>query len=428
MNQIHPAVVGLGYVGLPLAVALGRSEFAPVIGFDVSAHRIARLLEHHDATGEVSSEELRAATIRFTTDETVLSDANFIIVAVPTPTDEANRPDYRYIDAASEIVGRNLRAGSIVVFESTVDPGTTENRCAPIIERTSGLAWGRDWKIGYSPERINPGDKLHTLQTVIKVVAGEDAESLETIAHLYAAIVPAGIFRAASIKVAEMAKASENTQRDGLIALMNELALMCRRLGISIWDVLAAAGTKWNFVHVEPGMPGGHCIPEDPHFLAECAARLGFYSDMILAGRRRNDEMACALADHAIESLAVNGVQVHGNRVLVCGVTYKPNVRDVRNSQVRKVIGRFRSHGFHVTAYDPVMGQETPDFGQQETIFRLEEGEPFNIVFLASPHQQLVEQAEALVARIADHGVFYDYKNIIGSERISNSSVAYVTL
>ncbi|MFO7577399.1 MAG: nucleotide sugar dehydrogenase, partial [Pelovirga sp.] len=326
------ALVGLGYVGLPLAAAFGRQ--AQVIGLDISARKIAELHNGFDATGELSSADLASTCIDFTSDAARLSEASFIIVTVPTPIDGNKRPDLTPVISASRTIGRNLRPGSIVVFESTVYPGVTEEICVPLLEEESGLRCGVDFKVGYSPERINPGDKVHTVDKIIKVVSGQDAQTLDTIASVYELVVTAGVHRAPSIKVAEAAKVIENTQRDLNIALMNELALIFGRLGISTRDVLAAAGTKWNFLRFTPGLVGGHCIGVDPYYLTYKAEEIGYNPQVILAGRRINDGMAKHVAEMTVKNLIHADKAVKGARVLVLGLTFKENVPDIRNSKV----------------------------------------------------------------------------------------------
>ena len=295
------AVVGLGYVGLPLAVAFGKK--APVIGFDISRRRIEELRRREDRTREVSAADLAEAQVEYTTDPAALKRSDFIIVTVPTPVDDAKQPDLSCLLSASEIVGGQLRPGAIVVFESTVYPGVTEDVCVPALERASGLACGRDFKVGYSPERINPGDREHTLERVVKVVAGMDAETLETVARVYGAVAGRGVFKAASIKTAEAAKVIENTQRDLNIALMNELAMIFHRMGLDTAQVLEAAATKWNFLSFKPGLVGGHCISVDPYYLTQKAERLGYHPQVILAGRRINDGMAKYVAEQTVKLL-----------------------------------------------------------------------------------------------------------------------------
>jgi len=347
------AVVGLGYVGLPVAVEFGKHF--PTVGLDLSREKIDAYLRHVDPTGEVSSEELKASTyFRPTTDPTALRDADFVVVAVPTPVDEAHIPDFSPLIGASHSVGSNLKRGAVVVYESTVYPGATEEVCIPILEKRSGFTWKKDFFVGYSPERINPGDKQHTLTNITKVVSGDTPETLETVARMYGTIVEAGVHKASSIKVAEAAKVIENTQRDLNIALVNELSLIFHRLGIDTLEVLRAAGTKWNFLHFRPGLVGGHCIGVDPYYLTHKAESLGYHPQVILAGRRINDGMGKYIAEQTVKLMIQSGASVKGANVLVLGLTFKENCPDLRNSKVIDVIHELQSYGIHVHVHDPV--------------------------------------------------------------------------
>ena len=346
------AVVGLGYVGLPLAVAFGKKSH--VIGFDSSQARVESLRKHVDRTNEVASEDLAATDIEYSTDPASLKKADFIIVAVPTPINHARRPDLNPLDRASRTVGANLSKGTIVVYESTVYPGVTEDFCAPILEQASGLKCGKDFFIGYSPERINPGDKTHTLERIIKVVSGQTPEVLDVVASVYESVVKAGVHRAANIKTAEAAKVIENTQRDLNIALVNELALIFDRIGIDTIDVLEAAGTKWNFLPFRPGLVGGHCIGVDPYYLTHKAEELGYHPQVILAGRRINDNMGSYVAQKAIKFLVCQGVNPNGARVGVLGLTFKEDVPDLRNSKVVDIIHELRDFQLNTLVCDPM--------------------------------------------------------------------------
>jgi UDP-N-acetyl-D-galactosamine dehydrogenase len=347
------AIVGLGYVGLPLAVAFGKQR--KTIGYDLSEGKIANYRIGIDATGEVSTQSLQAASLlEFTTDPARLGEAKFIIVAVPTPVDSAHQPDFRPLIAASESVGRHMRRGATVVYESTVYPGATEEVCVPILERHSGLKWKEGFHVGYSPERINPGDKLHTLATITKIVAGDTAESLAGIAALYESIVAAGVYRVSAIAVAEAAKVIENTQRDLNIALMNELAIIFDRLGLDTLEVLEAAGTKWNFLPFRPGLVGGHCIGVDPYYLTHKAEMAGYHPQVILAGRRINDGMGKYIAEQAVKTMIRSGSSIRGARVNVLGLTFKENCPDLRNSRVVDVITELREYGCEVFVHDPL--------------------------------------------------------------------------
>ena len=347
------AVVGLGYVGLPLAVEFGKQY--STIGFDLSTAKVAAYQKGVDPTGEVSSDELRAATgLRFTTDASALREADVIVVAVPTPVDEAHQPDFRPLLSASASVGGNLKRGATVVFESTVYPGATEEICVPVIERHSGMSWKRDFFVGYSPERINPGDKEHSLTRITKVVSGDTPKTLERVASLYASIITAGVYRVSSISVAEAAKVIENTQRDLNIALMNELALLFHKMGIDTTEVLEAAGTKWNFLPFRPGLVGGHCIGVDPYYLTHKADRLGYHPQVILAGRRINDGMGKYVAEQTVKHMIQGGSPVKGEHVTVLGLTFKEDCPDIRNSRVIDVVHELASYGLTVHVHDPV--------------------------------------------------------------------------
>ena len=347
------AVVGLGYVGLPLAAAFGKSS--PTIGYDLSVRKIDEIRAFKDSSGTVSEEELRAATQLTVTHRAAdLAQADFIIVAVPTPIDSARKPDFAPLVSASETIGLNMKRGAIVIFESTVYPGATEEVCIPVLERSSGMHWRRDFHIGYSPERINPGDKQHVLENTVKVVAGDSPAVLEQVASLYEQVVAAGVHRVSSIKVAEAAKVIENTQRDLNIALMNELAVIFNMIGLDTIEVLEAAGTKWNFLSFRPGLVGGHCIGVDPYYLTYKAEMLGYHPDVILAGRRINDSMGKYVAEQTVKQLIKAGSQIKGARVNVLGITFKEDVPDVRNSKVADLIRELQSYGVEVHVHDPV--------------------------------------------------------------------------
>jgi UDP-N-acetyl-D-galactosamine dehydrogenase len=347
------AVVGLGYVGLPLTVAFG-TRF-PVIGFDVNEAKVESLRRGIDPTGELSRKEVEAANINYTTNAGELRKASFIVVAVPTPIERHKKPDLTPLVSASAAVGDNLTPGTVVVFESTVYPGVTEEVCGPILAKRSGLRPGVDFKLGYSPERINPGDKEHSLERIVKVVAGQDAETLAVVAQVYELVIEAGVHQAPSIPVAEAAKVIENTQRDLNIALMNELAVIFNRLGIETRDVLKAAGTKWNFLPFTPGLVGGHCIGVDPYYLTYKAEEVGYPPQVILAGRAINDGMGKYVAENMVKGLIRCGKAVRGSRVLVLGLTFKENVSDLRNSRVKDVIDELREYGIEVAAHDPLV-------------------------------------------------------------------------
>jgi len=345
------AVIGLGYVGLPVAVAFGR-QGTPVIGFDIDAARVHELQSGRDRTHEVEPHDLAHAELRFTSSPADIAGADFFIVTVPTPIDQARRPDLTALLRASKTVGAALKRGDIVVFESTVYPGATEEDCVPILEQASGLAAGRDFTVGYSPERINPGDKAHRFETIKKVVAGQDARTLEVVAAVYGSVVTAGLHKAPSIKVAEAAKVIENAQRDLNIAFMNELSAIFHELGIDTKDVLTAAGTKWNFLNFTPGLVGGHCIGVDPYYLTYRAQKAGYHPDVILAGRRINDSIGVRVARECLRCLLKAGTRA--DLVTVLGLTFKENVVDIRNSQVADIVREFQSFGIDVQVHDPL--------------------------------------------------------------------------
>ncbi len=345
------ALVGLGYVGMPIAVAFAKK--VPVIGFDLNREKIAKYREGHDPTGEVGDEEIRNTAVDFTSDETRLKEASFIIVAVPTPINSDKTPDLAPVEGASVIVGRNLAKGSIVVYESTVYPGVTEDICIPILEKESGLKCGVDFYVGYSPERINPGDKAHRLENIKKIVSGMNSETLEEIAKVYELVIKAGVHRASSIKVAEAAKVVENSQRDINIAFMNELAMVFDRMDIDTQEVIEAMNTKWNALGFYPGLVGGHCIGVDPYYFVYEAEKLGYHSQIILAGRKINDDMAGYVADVIIRQLVLANKKVKQSKVLILGITFKENCPDTRNSKVNDIIQRLNEFGIEPLVSDP---------------------------------------------------------------------------
>ena len=346
------AVIGLGYVGLPLVVEFGKKT--RTIGFDLSAHKVASCQRGKDPSRELSDEQMRAAVrAEYSTDPAALGDADFILIAVPTPVDDAHRPDLTPLISASEAAGRHLKKGAIVVYESTVYPGATEEVCVPALERASGLKWKQDFFVGYSPERINPGDRERTLTKIIKVVSGDTPATLEKVAALYQSIVEPGVHRTSSIKAAEACKVIENTQRDLNIALMNELAIIFDRVGIDTGEVLEAAGTKWNFLKFKPGLVGGHCIGVDPYYLTHKAEMLGYHPQVILAGRRINDGMGKFIAEQTIKQMIAAGSYVKGARVNVLGLTFKENCPDLRNSKVMDILNELKCYGVEVFVHDP---------------------------------------------------------------------------
>ena len=405
------AVVGLGYVGLPLAVEFGKRY--PTIGFDLSEKKIAAYRNFVDPTGEVSPAELRAASrLRVTTDASHLAEADFIIVAVPTPVDQAHRPDFGPLLAASETVGKNLKRGAIVVFESTVYPGATEEICVPVVERASGMRWRHDFFVGYSPERINPGDKEHSLTRITKVVSGDLPETLEKVAALYGSIVEAGVHRASSIKVAEAAKVIENTQRDLNIALINELALIFHKIGIDTTEVLEAAGTKWNFLNFRPGLVGGHCIGVDPYYLTHKADMLGYHPQVILAGRRINDGMGKYVADQTIKLMIQAESAVNGAAVNVLGLTFKENCPDLRNSRVIDVIRELSAFGARVHVHDPVADPAEALHEYGLTLTSWEELPRADAMVCAVAHHALKQRSmDDVAAKLGPNGVYVDVKS-----------------
>jgi UDP-N-acetyl-D-galactosamine dehydrogenase len=404
------AVIGLGYVGLPLAVEFGKRY--RTIGFDLAADKIAAYRERRDPTGEVSGADLAAAErLEVTSDPAALAAADFVIVAVPTPIDDAHQPDFRPLLSASESVGRNLKRGAIVVFESTVYPGATEEVCVPVIEQHSGLVWKRDFFVGYSPERINPGDKEHTLTRIVKVVAGDTPRTLDRVAAMYGSVVGAGVHRASSIKVAEAAKVIENTQRDLNIALMNELALIFHRIGIDTTEVLQAAGTKWNFLPFWPGLVGGHCIGVDPYYLTHKADKLGYHPQVILAGRRINDGMGKYIAEQTVKQLIQAGRPVKGSAVTVLGLTFKENVPDLRNSRVIDVVNELASYGMEVHVHDPVADAAEARHEYGVALVPWDALPRAEAIVAAVAHRELAARGtDEIVAKLVPGGLYVDVK------------------
>jgi len=383
------AVVGLGYVGMPLAIEFAKK--IRVIGYDKSKEKINSYKKGIDATGEVGNEAVRNTTVLFSDDDSVLADASFYIIAVPTPIAEDKTPDLSPLVGASEVVGRYLKKGDIVVYESTVYPGVTEEICVPILERESGLVCGVDFKVGYSPERINPGDKVHTVTKVLKIVSGMDDESLEEISQVYSLIVEAGVYRAESIKVAEAAKVIENTQRDLNIALMNELSIIFNKLNINTKAVLEAAGTKWNFLKFTPGLVGGHCIGVDPYYLAYKAQQLGYHPEVILAGRRINDAMGKYVAENTVKQLIKADKQIKGAKVLIMGITFKEDVPDTRNTKVADIISELNEYGIKVYVTDPVADREEVMSEYSVNLHDFDEVNGVDAIILAVAHKQYRE-------------------------------------
>ena len=418
----HPvAVIGLGYVGLPLAVAFGR--VFPTIGYDIDPNRIAELRAHHDRTGEVSGEDLAAsAGLSVTADPADLARCNTYIVTVPTPVDAARRPDLGPLVAASREVGRWLKPGDLVVYESTVYPGATEEVCVPLLEAASGLSLGTHFGVGYSPERINPGDRERRLERIVKVTSGSDPEVAARVDALYRRIITAGTHRAPSIRVAEAAKVIENTQRDLNIALMNELATLFHRLGIDTQEVLDAAGTKWNFLPFRPGLVGGHCIGVDPYYLTHKAQEVGYHPEVILAGRRINDSMGAHVAQRVVKLMGRRGLSIRGARVLVLGLAFKEDCTDLRNTRVIDLVRELREFGLGVELHDPLVPSADAEAEYGE---RLVDGPPppgrYDAVVLAVAHRTYREWGAAVIRGfMRDHGVLFDVKGVLPKDAVDD--------
>ena len=416
------AVVGLGYVGLPLAVEFGKKF--ETIGYDLSAEKIAAYQGYCDPTGEVSSEDLRAARhLSVSTDPTTLHRADVIIIAVPTPVDEAHIPDFSPLVGSSITVGANMKRGAVIVYESTVYPGATEEVCIPLLEKHSDMKWKRDFHVGYSPERVNPGDKERTITKIVKVVSGDDDETLNRVAELYASVITAGVHRASSIKVAEAAKVIENTQRDLNIALMNELALIFDRMGIDTLEVLQAAGTKWNFLPFRPGLVGGHCIGVDPYYLTHKAEMLGYHPQVILAGRRINDGMAAYVAQQAVKGIIHNGGAVKGAKVIVLGLTFKENCPDLRNSKVADLVCELQDFGCDVFVHDPVATapEAAHEYGITLMPWDKLPADADAIVAAVSHTEYLAMPLADIVGRLKKDGLFVDVKSTYDAAKIRAS-------
>jgi len=412
------AVIGLGYVGLPVAVGFGKRR--PTIGYDLSKRRVENLKHKVDVTGEVSTAELvEAREFRATGDASELRHADLIIVAVPTPISAARQPDLRPLESASETVGRYMKPGATVIYESTVYPGCTEEVCVPILEKSSGMRWGQDFHVGYSPERINPGDKEHRFTKIKKIVSGDDAETLEKVAALYGSVVEAGVYRAASIRVAEAAKVIENTQRDLNIAFVNELAIIFEKLGIDTNEVLKAAGTKWNFLPFRPGLVGGHCIGVDPYYLTYKAELAGYHPEVILAGRRINDGMGSHIARKTVQQMIHAGRNIKGARVNVLGLTFKENVPDIRNSKVVDIIRELHEFGVETFVHDPLAAA---DDALHEYGLRLTDWESLpaaDALILAVAHRQFLEiPQDQMLRKIVRRGCLIDVKSALDADAL----------
>ncbi len=411
--QERIAVVGLGYVGLPVALGFAR-QFEGTIGFDINAARVGELSRGVDTTGEVDRETLSASSLTCTSDPAALADATVIIVGVPTPVDEDRQPNLGILLSACETIAHHMTAGTIVVFESTVYPGVTRDICGPTIARVSGLRQGVDFRLAYSPERINPGDREHTLERIVKVVAGEDAETLDRVASLYARVVEAGVHRAPSIEVAEAAKVIENIQRDLNVALMNELALIFHRLDLRTSDVLAAARTKWNFLPFTPGLVGGHCIGVDPYYLTARAQQVGYYPEVILAGRRINDGMGRYIAQEVVRALFRAGRTAGNARVGILGITFKENVRDLRNSRVPDIVRELAASGLEPLVHDPLADAEEVHAEYGMTLTGLEAMTGLDALVFAVPHRFYLEMpVRDLFSRLNDGGLIVDVKSVL---------------
>ena len=404
------AVVGLGYVGLPVAVAFGRER--PTIGYDLSRRRIENLRHHVDVTGEVSGEELRAARqLAVSHAPADLAAADFVIVAVPTPINAARQPDLAPLESASETVGRYLKRGAVVIYESTVYPGATEEVCVPLLEKASGLRWQHDFHVGYSPERINPGDRQHCFENIRKVVSGDDLETLEKVAELYGSVVKAGVYRASSIRVAEAAKVIENTQRDLNIAFVNELAIIFDKMGLDTREVLEAASTKWNFLPFRPGLVGGHCIGVDPYYLTHKAELLGYHPEVILAGRRINDGMGSHIARKTVQQMIHAGRNIKGAKVNVLGLTFKEDVPDLRNSKVIDILRELREFGIETFVHDPAASAEDALREYGVPLADWDALPAADALILAVAHRRYLElPREALLAKVSPGGCIVDVK------------------
>ena len=417
------AVIGLGYVGLPLAVELGKK--GRPIGFDLSARKVASYRDHVDPTGEVNADDLKAAVhLELTTDPAALAEADFIIVAVPTPVDDAHQPDFRPLVGASESVGKNLKRGATVVFESTVYPGATEEVCIPIIEKHSGFKWKQDFFVGYSPERINPGDKERTLTRIVKVVSGDTPATLERVAEVYGSIIDAGVYPASSIKVAEAAKVIENTQRDLNIALMNELAIIFDRIGIDTLEVLKAAGSKWNFLPFRPGLVGGHCIGVDPYYLTYKAEKMGYHPEVILAGRRINDGMGKFIAEQTVKNLICNGWMVKDAPIIVLGLTFKEDCPDLRNSRVIDVVRELQSYGANVIVHEPVADAAEAQHEYGVSLTDWDALPQAAAIVAAVAHQAFKNRPLSdYVAKLQKRGVMTDVKSMFDEAQLNAEGV-----
>jgi UDP-N-acetyl-D-galactosamine dehydrogenase len=421
MNE-RIAVIGLGYVGLPVAVALAE-KFDGVVGFDISRRRVQTLNGGFDWTGEVDGKRLAESGLTISDDPACLGDRTFVIVTVPTPIDSERRPDLEPVRSSCRLLAPHLAKDAVVVFESTVYPGVTENVCGPLLEELSGLKRGKDFFLGYSPERINPGDKLHRLETITKVVSAENCEVLERICDVYGAIIQAGLHKAPSIKVAEAAKVIENTQRDLNIALMNEIALIFDLMSIRTRDVLDAAGTKWNFLSFNPGLVGGHCIGVDPYYLTAAAERLGYRPEVILAGRRINDEMGTFIARKAVKLLMRSGISVKNAKVGVFGLSFKEDVPDIRNSKVPDILVELADFGIQALIHDPHADPREVRHEYGIELSDLDQLDDLDVLILAVNHKSYLENPDDLLSRVKPSGVFIDVKSALSPAAVRQGQI-----
>ncbi|MGO1369360.1 nucleotide sugar dehydrogenase [Senegalia sp. (in: firmicutes)] len=420
------AIVGLGYVGMPIAVAFAKK--VDIIGFDISKGKVELYKNGIDPTREVGDEVIKNTTVEFTSDETKLKEAKFHIVAVPTPIKDDKTPNLKPVLSASETVGRNLTKGSIVVYESTVYPGVTEEICIPILEKESGLKCGMDFKVGYSPERINPGDKVHRLETIVKVVSGMDEESLENIAKVYELVIDAGVHKAESIKVAEAAKVIENSQRDINIAFMNELSIIFNKLNIDTQAVLKAAGTKWNFLNFTPGLVGGHCIGVDPYYLTYKAEQTGYHSQIILSGRKINDNMGKYVAENTVKKLIKANKQIRGSKVAIFGLTFKENCPDIRNTKVIDIINELKEYEIEVKVVDPEVDKEEVKREYDLELYTLDDLKDIDGIILAVPHNSFndikLKELDKLYKNTQEK-VLIDVKGMFNKEEAEENNYIY---
>lgn len=419
------SLVGLGYVGMPIAVAFAKK--VDVIGYDLNEKKIELYKNGIDPTNEVGNDAIKNTAVEFTSDETKLREAKFHIVAVPTPVNDDHTPDLSPVEGASRILGRNLTKGSIVVFESTVYPGVTEDVCVPILEKESGLKCGEDFKIGYSPERINPGDKVHRLETIKKIVSGMDEETLDTVAKVYELVVEAGVHRAQSIKVAEAAKVIENSQRDINIAFMNELSIIFNKMGIDTKSVLEAAGTKWNFLKFYPGLVGGHCIGVDPYYLTYKAEMLGYHSQIILSGRRINDDMGKYVAENVVKNLIASDKAVKNAKVAILGFTFKENCPDTRNTKIIDIVGELKEYGITPVIADPVADADEAERLYGMRFVDISEIKDMDAVLLAVAHDEFKKLTMTDISSFFGEGrkVLVDIKGLLDRKEYENAGYSY---